>query len=29
EEFYLKPRKGLATTSLSCTNKINRWLYQG
>ncbi|CAF4667114.1 unnamed protein product, partial [Rotaria magnacalcarata] len=29
EEFYLKPGKGLATTSLSCTNKINRWLYQG
>ncbi|CAF1444390.1 unnamed protein product, partial [Rotaria magnacalcarata] len=29
EEFCLKSGKGLATTSLSCTNKINRWLYQG
>ncbi|CAF0805110.1 unnamed protein product [Rotaria sordida] len=29
EELYLKPGKGYATTSLSCTNKINRWIYQG
>jgi hypothetical protein len=29
EELYLKPGKGYQTTSLSCTNKINRWIYQG
>lgn len=29
QELYLKPGKGFATTSLSCTNKINRWIYQG
>ncbi|CAF0733158.1 unnamed protein product [Adineta steineri] len=29
EELYLKPGKGFQTTSLSCTNKINRWIYQG
>jgi tRNA-specific adenosine deaminase 1 len=28
-ELYLKPGKGYQTTSLSCTNKINRWIYQG
>ena len=26
---YLKPNKGFQTTSLSCTNKINRWIAQG
>lgn len=29
DELYLKPGKGFQTTSLSCTNKINRWIYQG
>ena len=29
DELYLKPGKGFETTSLSCTNKINRWIYQG
>ena len=29
EELYLKAGKGYETTSLSCTNKINRWIYQG
>jgi hypothetical protein len=29
EQLYLKPGKGYQTTSLSCTNKINRWIYQG
>ncbi len=29
DELYLKPGKGYQTTSLSCTNKINRWIYQG
>jgi tRNA-specific adenosine deaminase 1 len=29
EELYLKPGKGYQTTSLSCTNKINRWICQG
>ncbi|CAF1370269.1 unnamed protein product [Adineta ricciae] len=29
EQLYLKPGKGSQTTSLSCTNKINRWIYQG
>ncbi|UJR11702.1 hypothetical protein I4U23_015883 [Adineta vaga] len=29
EQLYLKPGKGFQTTSLSCTNKINRWIYQG
>lgn len=28
-ELYFKPGKGFQTTSLSCTNKINRWIYQG
>lgn len=28
-DLFLKPGKGSATTSLSCTNKINRWIYQG
>ncbi len=29
EQLYLKPGKGYQTKSLSCTNKINRWIYQG
>ncbi|CAF4852921.1 unnamed protein product [Rotaria sp. Silwood1] len=29
QQLYLKPGKGHPTTSLSCTNKINRWIYQG
>ena len=29
DELYLKPGKGFQTTSLSCTNKINRWISQG
>ncbi|CAF3591820.1 unnamed protein product, partial [Rotaria sp. Silwood2] len=29
KQLYLKPGKGHPTTSLSCTNKINRWIYQG
>jgi tRNA-specific adenosine deaminase 1 len=29
DELYLKPGKGYQTTSLSCTNKINRWIFQG
>ena len=28
-DLYLKPGKGFQTTSLSCTNKINRWISQG
>ena len=29
KELLLKPGKGSPTSSLSCTNKINRWIYQG
>jgi hypothetical protein len=29
QELLLKPGKGSPTSSLSCTNKINRWIYQG
>ena len=29
EELYLKAGKEYETTSLSCTNKINQWIYQG
>ena len=29
KELVLKPGKGSPTSSLSCTNKINRWIYQG
>ncbi len=29
KELYLKAGKGYATTSLSCTNKMNRQIYQG
>ena len=28
-QLYLKPGKGSPTSSLSCTNKINRWIHQG
>ena len=28
-DLFLKPGKGSATTSLSCTNKIKRWISQG
>ena len=29
EELFLKPGKGSATQSLSCTDKIKRWIFQG